>query len=142
MQESFKIYNEVCKENKVSHCKGNVNQQKSLLCGKYHGMQTEILSKRYCIVSFDETKSKDHSAMIDKCLSKRTRDKGLEKQSILVSKRGDVRKIPKCMVIVVFVDKNENGVIIEALGQERDLRLLTIKCCIVSKGKIDITYSV
>lgn len=97
----------------------------------------QSLKNKYCIVSFNPNNVAVHERYIDPCLAGRSRVLGYEKETFVVNYPKDVLKMPRCKVMLVFVDNNCDDIILERPGKETgDLRLLTVKACQKMNGKI------
>lgn len=96
----------------------------------------DLNTKKYCILTFDSTRTSLVDSLVQDCFEGRKREKNLQREVVVVNQRNDILTIPSCQVVLIFVEKNKDDVILESPGYARDdLKLLTVKSCRKTNGK-------
>lgn len=103
--------------------------------------QPEELENKFCVVSFSQETHNKHRRITRPSVEGRLRIKKMDEADFVVTNDKSVLNIPRCKVILVFVDHNQKDVILETPGEdEEDIKLLTVQACRKRGGDVFVIY--
>ncbi|XP_052060387.1 kinesin-like protein KIF15 isoform X2 [Mytilus californianus] len=92
--------------------------------------QPEELGNKFCVISFSQETHNKHRRITRPSVEGRLRIKKMDEADFVVTNDKSVLNIPRCKVLLVFVDHNQKDVILETPGEdEEDIKLLTVQAC-------------
>ncbi|CAC5420704.1 unnamed protein product [Mytilus coruscus] len=103
--------------------------------------QLEELENKFCVVSFSQETHNKHRRITRPSVEGRLRIKKMDEADFVVTNDKSVLNIPRCKVILVFVDHNQKDVILETPGEdEEDIKLLTVQACRKMGADVFVIY--
>ncbi|XP_052060382.1 uncharacterized protein LOC127700774 [Mytilus californianus] len=103
--------------------------------------QPEELENMFCVISFSQETHNKHRRITRPSVEGRLRIKKMDEADFVVTNDKSVLNIPRCKVLLVFVDHNQKDVILETPGEdEEDIKLLTVQACRKIGGDVFVIY--